>query len=120
MSCCNDSRRARAAFALGLICVAVVVTSAPPAPSAGGVFAIDQVSACVGDCDGTNTVIVTELITLVNIALDTAIVTACMAGDANGDAAITIDEIIRAVNAALEGCPMLPTPSVTRTPTGAS
>jgi len=59
---------------------------------------------CAGDCNHNGAVTITELITLVNVALDTANVSACMAGDANSDGAISIDEIIRAVNAALNGC----------------
>ena len=61
--------------------------------------------SCVGDCNHNGAATITELVTLVNIALDTATVSACIAGDANGDGAISIDEIIRAVNAALNGCP---------------
>ena len=59
---------------------------------------------CVGDCDADGTVTVTEIITLVNIALGTANVSACTAGDSKHDGQITIDEIIRAVSTALSGC----------------
>ena len=59
---------------------------------------------CAGDCNHNGAVTVTELVTLVNIALGTANVSACMAGDANGDGAITINEVIIAVNAGLSGC----------------
>jgi hypothetical protein len=41
---------------------------------------------------------------MVNVALGTAPVSACVAGDPNHDGAITIDEIVRAVNNALNGC----------------
>jgi hypothetical protein len=67
-------------------------------------FAIDQVSACVGDCNDTSTVTIDEIITLVNIALGTAAVSECRAGDGNQDGAITVDEILTAVNVALTGC----------------
>jgi hypothetical protein len=62
---------------------------------------------CVGDCDGDDQVVINELITMVNLALDlgTTSLSACVAGDANGDGVITIDEIIRAVNYALTACP---------------
>ena len=43
---------------------------------------------------------------MVNIALGTAPVSACMAGDANGDGEITINEIVAGVNNALNGCPV--------------
>jgi len=61
--------------------------------------------SCVGNCNGDGEVTVNELITMVNIALGTANVTACTAGDANGDGAITINEIITGVNNGLNGCP---------------
>jgi hypothetical protein len=63
-------------------------------------------AACVGDCNGNHSVVtVDELLTMVNIALGNAQVTACLAGDANHDMQITIDEILAAVNNALTGCP---------------
>ena len=61
-------------------------------------------AGCVGDCGGDGAVTITELVTLVKIALGSANVSACAAGDANSDGAVTIGEIIRAVNAALNGC----------------
>jgi hypothetical protein len=61
--------------------------------------------SCPGDCTGNGEVTVDELITLVNIALGSAELSACPAGNANGDSIITVDEIILAVNAALGGCP---------------
>jgi len=65
---------------------------------------VDEVS-CVGDCDGSGAVTVDELLTMVNIALGIADVSACEAGDANRDGQVTIDEILSAVNAALTSCP---------------
>jgi len=61
--------------------------------------------ACIGDCDGSGTVTINELLTLVNIALGNTEVTACLAGDRNHDGLLTIDELLAAVNAALTGCP---------------
>jgi hypothetical protein len=61
-------------------------------------------AACTGDCGNTNTVTVTDIITMVNIALGNVAVTGCQAGDANGDGQITVDEILAAVNNALNGC----------------
>jgi photosystem II stability/assembly factor-like uncharacterized protein len=62
------------------------------------------VPACVGDCGGNSTVTVDELLTMVNIALGNAEVSACEAGDVNGDGQITVDEILTAVPNALNGC----------------
>jgi len=59
---------------------------------------------CVGDCSKDNSVTVNEIITMVNIALDNAALSTCLAGDANHDGRITINEIISAVNNALNGC----------------
>jgi len=59
---------------------------------------------CVGDCDNKGDVSISELITMVNIALGTANISACTAGDENGDNEISISEIIKGVNNALNGC----------------
>ena len=67
--------------------------------------------SCVGDCDGTGSVTVDEIITMVNIALGTISVAGCGSGDANHDNQVTIDEILTAVNAALNGCPAPPMPT---------
>ena len=67
-----------------------------------------------------------ELVTLVNIALGNAPLSACAAAIATAAATITIDEIIAAVNSALSGCSRRsdchadrttpPTPTVTPSP----
>lgn len=61
-------------------------------------------AACVGDCNSDQQVSVDELLTLVNIALGTANITACVAGDSNHDGQISVDEILNAVSNALHGC----------------
>ncbi len=73
--------------------------TATPTPSATG-----TVPPCVGDCAGHRAVTVDEIVTMVNIALGNAAVSACTAGDANADGSITVDEILRAVFNALNGC----------------
>jgi hypothetical protein len=60
--------------------------------------------ACVGDCNNEGRVTVDGIVTMVNIALGTADVTACPNGDRDGDGEVTIDEILAAVTNALEGC----------------
>lgn len=60
---------------------------------------------CVGDCDGSGEVTVNELITMVNIALGTAPLSACPVGDADGSGDITVNEIVQAVGFALTRCP---------------
>ena len=59
--------------------------------------------ACTGDCDGTGTVAVNDLITLASIALGNANVSACPHGIPSGTA-VDISLIIQAVNNALSGC----------------
>jgi hypothetical protein len=59
---------------------------------------------CVGDCGGTRTVVVNDIITLVNIALGNAQPSACPKGIPSG-AQVDVALIIRAVNSALSGCP---------------
>ncbi len=79
--------------------------TATPAQTAGTTVTPTLTPApCVGDCNGDGTVSISELITMVNIALGNADVSACTAGDQNGDGAIEINEIIGAVNNALNGC----------------
>jgi hypothetical protein len=68
---------------------------ASPTPSA---------ARCAGDCDGSGEVTVNELLTLVNIALGNAPLTACPGGDTDGSNAIEVTEILAAVNNALAGC----------------
>jgi hypothetical protein len=66
---------------------------------------VARAQACVGDCNGDTQVTVDEIVTMVNIALGQANVSACQAGDPSGDGAVTVDEILQAVNNALNGCP---------------
>ena len=58
---------------------------------------------CTGDCNGNEKVSVNELVTLVNIALGSALPSACPLGLASG-AAVDIALLVRAVNSALHGC----------------
>ncbi len=65
--------------------------------------AMTHVGFCVGDCSGTQVVAISDLITLVNIALDTAQAAACVNGIPPG-AQVDIALIIQAVGNALNGC----------------
>jgi hypothetical protein len=47
---------------------------------------------------------VSEILTMVNIALGNASTAACATGDANTDGSVTVDERLAAVNNALNGC----------------
>jgi YVTN family beta-propeller protein len=59
---------------------------------------------CVGDCDGDGQILVNELITGVNIALNNLPITSCRAFDTNGSGQVEINELITAVNNAQSGC----------------
>jgi hypothetical protein len=48
------------------------------------VFSIQQIAVCTGDCNGTHTVAINDLITLVNIALGTSQPSACPHGVPSG------------------------------------
>ena len=81
-------------------------------------------AACPGDCDGSGSVTINELVTLVDLGLNGTAPDTCVAGDVTGDGQITINELIAAVSSALLGCPSTPsaTPTdaatSTATPTG--
>ena len=61
-------------------------------------------NACVGDCDSSSVVEVSDIIVMANIALGNFPVSFCPAGDTNGDREITVDEIVAAVDSLLCGC----------------
>jgi len=71
----------------------------------GDVFSIEQVPTCVGDCDGSGSVTVDELITMVNIALGDFPPSACPDGGLPIGGDVNVAVIIRGVNNALDGCP---------------
>lgn len=59
---------------------------------------------CPGDCDANRAVAINELVQAVNIALDSADITACNLADGNRDQRVRVDEIVAAVRSALAGC----------------
>ena len=79
-------------------------------------LSVSAAHACVGDCDGNGEVTVNELITGVNIALDSTPLSTCPSFDSNGDGAVTVDELIFSVHEVLFGC-AAPTPTATVTHT---
>ena len=91
--------------AVALTAAALLLLTLRPAVATG---------VCVGDCSEDGEVTVNELIAMVNVALGSVEVSACMSGDTNGDGAISINEIVTGVNNALNGCTAAPIP----TPTG--
>lgn len=68
---------------------------------------------CPGDCDGSESVVVNEIVLCTTIALGTAPLAACDACDAGGSARVLIHDLVAAVAAALNGCPRSSIPSAT-------
>lgn len=66
---------------------------------------IPPVDTCTGDCDQSGVVDVSELVMGINIALDNAALSQCIAYEKTQDGAVAIDELVTAVNNALTGCP---------------
>ena len=91
------------------------VTPSPTLPATASPTTTPTAPACAGDCNGNGIVTIDEMVTIANIALGAATVSACTAADANQDGRITIDEIVLALNSVLNDC--RPLPNVTPTPT---
>jgi hypothetical protein len=79
---------------------AIFITDAPNQPTPTATVA----PACVADCNADGEVLVNEVITSVNIALDNLPLSACPVADSNGDGVVLIGEIIAAVNNVINGC----------------
>jgi hypothetical protein len=85
-------------------------TPTGPTPTAtmtpsGGVPTFTPGIPCVGDCDHTHNVTVSDITLMVNIALGHAMLSDCPAGDGNGDGTIGIGDLVISVTNALSGCP---------------
>jgi len=61
-------------------------------------------SGCIGDCDGSGTVTIDEIMVGVAIAMGEANVSSCQSLDVSHDQQVTVDELLQAVHAALHGC----------------
>lgn len=76
------------------------ITRTPTAtPTPGG---------CVGDCDDSGAVTVSDMVTGVNIVLGNRPVDDCRPFDADGSDTVGINELIQGVNNLLNGCPPQP------------
>ncbi len=104
--------RQAALIATALACVSDGRASLAPA-RALSVGSATLGGVCVGDCGGTQSVAVTDIIALASITLGEADVSACPGGIPAG-APITVALIVEAAGNAMEGCP---TPEATPTPT---
>ena len=61
-------------------------------------------SACTGDCDGSDDVVVSELLQGVTILLGSAMLSRCPAFDADASGGVGVNELVQAVGRALHGC----------------
>ena len=80
----------------------------PPTPTATrGVTATPTATpvVCVGDCDGSGSVSISDLVTGVNIVLGSQPITRCPAFDPDDSGTVTISELVQGVNNTLNGCP---------------
>jgi hypothetical protein len=94
--------------------MSIVRRAALPAALLGVLLTANAAHAtCPGDCDGSGTVDVSELIKGVNIALGSLPISVCPAFDTNNDQTVAVNELVAAVNAALNGCPAAATPTPT-------
>jgi hypothetical protein len=59
---------------------------------------------CAGDCGGTGTVSVDEIILGVRIALGEMPMSDCLPMDSDHDGVVTVSDLVAAINSALSGC----------------
>jgi len=70
---------------------------------------------CAGDCDGSGSVAINELILGINVALDSQPLSACPAFDTDGSGVVAMPELTRALFARINGCAATPQ---SQTPSG--
>jgi len=98
----------------GIVAVAVAA-SVLMARQAGAV--------CVGDCNADGQVLINEIVSSVNIFLETSALSTCTNADQNGDGKVLINEVVAAVNSFADPTTCLqvgPGPTATRTVPGAT
>jgi YVTN family beta-propeller protein len=82
-----------------------VLTTIPVGAAPMGVVVIEEpASRCAGDCRNRGAVVISDLLTAVQIALGRQPLAACGAADADGDGTVIVAEIIAATANALHGC----------------
>jgi photosystem II stability/assembly factor-like uncharacterized protein len=74
------------------------------AATADGVFSMEHMTSCSGDCDADGAVRVFELVAMVDIALGRQGMPMCGAGDSDGDGAMGVSDLVAAVSSALSDC----------------
>lgn len=61
-------------------------------------------AGCLGDCDGSGSVTIEEVVRSVSIALSRGDMAGCFGVDGNADGAVVVNEIVGAVDRLLHGC----------------
>ncbi len=81
-------------------------TTSPTATATASASPSDtpDIPPCPGDCNGNNSVAISELVTAVNITLGNRDVADCRAVDLNRNGRVAINELVTAVRATLNGC----------------
>lgn len=77
---------------------------------------VDPACGCAGDCDGSGTVTIDELVGAVGMALVSRPTGDCPAIDGDANDTVTIDEVLAAISASLHGCRATPTSVPTPAP----
>ncbi len=82
-------------------------------------YAGDAGAVCVGDCNADGQVLINEIVSSVNIFLETTPASSCPNADRNGDGVVDIAEVVAAVNSFLDPstCSMVQGGTPTSTPT---
>jgi len=74
------------------------------AATSDGVFSMEHMTSCSGDCDADGAVRVSELVNMVDIALGRHGMLMCGAGDSDGDGTMGVADLVAAVGSALTDC----------------
>lgn len=114
------------AGASGLTCPTPTPTSVPSKTSSPSPTGTQRPTppitdyVCPGDCNRDRTVMINEVVTGVNIALDRAGVDTCIQADVDRDGSVHVNELVASVNSILRGCPELGTRRFSLDPTTSS
>ena len=80
-------------------------TATPPVGEATPTATVPPAGGCVGDCDGSGSVAINELVLGVGIALGNTPLSECPSFDCQQTGQVAINCLVTAVNNALNGCP---------------
>lgn len=69
-----------------------------------GVYCLEELPRCAGDCDGNFSVDVAEIVAMVHISLGEGSMTECAAGDIDRNGHMSVNDVVAAVDSALMGC----------------